>query len=101
MNITLIEPLEAGRKRLSGPLTFDTVPVLFEQGRQLFKSGAVVELDLSGVERSDSAGIALLIGWVRLAQQQRAKITFHNIPEQLLGLARVGGVEQVLAFEQK
>jgi len=93
-----LEQQAAGRGRLSGPLTFATVPQLFQQGRQLFADSNNLQLDLAGVERSDSAGLALLVSWVRLAQQHGGTITFLNVPQQLLGLARVGGVDQVLIF---
>lgn len=98
MNEAQFEQQGAGGCRLSGPLTFDTVPQLLQQGRQLFANGRAVELDLSRVERSDSAGLALLVSLVRQARQQGGAITFLNVPEQLRGLASVGGVEQILAF---
>lgn len=98
MSNARLERLDAGRSALFGPLTFDTVPQLFQQGRQLFNDGAAVVLDLAGVERSDSAGLALLVGWMRLARQQKGSITFGNVPAQLVGLARVGGVEALLGF---
>jgi phospholipid transport system transporter-binding protein len=95
---TRLEQQEAGHGHLTGALTFDTVPQLFQQGRQLFADSNNLQLDLAGVERSDSAGLALLVGWVRLARQCGGTITFLNVPQQLLGLARVGGVDQVLIF---
>lgn len=98
MNEARLEQLDAGRSALSGPLTFDTVPQLFQRGRQLFNAGVTVELDLAKVERSDSAGLALLVSWMRLARQQQGSITFRNVPTQLLGLAKVGGVEAILAL---
>jgi phospholipid transport system transporter-binding protein len=93
-----LEQVGAGRSRLTGPLTFDTVPQLLQQKPQLFADGGTVELDLAGVERSDSAGLALLVSWVRQARQHGGAITFLNVPDQLIGLAKVGGVEQILAF---
>lgn len=102
MNGVELEVAGGGQSRLSGPLTFETVPQLFQQGRRLFADrGGNVELDLAAVERSDSAGLALLVSWVRLARQQGGAISFLNVPEQLRGLARLGGVEQILALEQK
>ena len=98
MSAARLERREDGGCALFGALTFDTVPQLFQQGQQLCAGGAAVALDLAGVERSDSAGLALLVGWTRLARQQKGSITFHNVPAQLLGLARVGGVGQLLAF---
>lgn len=98
MSLVQLEQLAAGRSRLAGPLTFDTVMGLFQQGPRLFAGSKTVELDLAGVERSDSAGLALLVSWVRQARRQGSVITFLNVPAQLRGLARVGGVEQILAL---
>lgn len=98
MSAASLEAQGPGRSRLSGALTFDSVPQLFQQGRQLFATAGEVELDLTGVERSDSAGLALLTGWLRQARQQGGTIRFVNVPAQLQGLARVGGVERILGL---
>ena len=98
MSEARLERLGNGGSALFGALTFDTVPQLFKQGRQLGAGGTGVVLDLAGVEHSDSAGLALLVGWTRQARQQNGSITFHNVPAQLLGMAKVGGVDQLLAF---
>jgi phospholipid transport system transporter-binding protein len=85
-----------GLYRLSGDLSFVTVPQLAAQGERLFQEGDSVVLDLADLGRSDSAGLALLVSWIRLARRHNKQLSFHAIPAQLLGLARVGGLEKIL-----
>jgi len=54
-------------------------------------------MDLTAVDRVDSAGLALLVAWVRLAKKRQISIRFHNAPRQLLALASANRLEQ-LAF---
>lgn len=94
-----IRPEEGARGgfRVSGELVFDTVPELLEQGRVLFDDGVPgFDLDFSGVSRADSAGVALLIEWMRIAHRRHRNIVFRNVPEQMLAIARVSGVDDIL-----
>ena len=86
----------AGHYRLIGELSFETVPGLVSAGEQLFQSDNKVLLDLSQLERSDSAGLALLMSWLRQARHKRCELRFQQVPEQLLRLARVSAVDQLL-----
>ncbi len=87
----------SGGFRVSGELVFETVPELLEQGRALFGDGAPgFDLDLGGVTRADSAGLALLVGWMRIAHARHRNIVFRNVPEQLLAIARVSGLDTIL-----
>lgn len=85
-----------GRFSLVGELSFETVPRLVDAGEALFKSTGEVLLDLSQLERSDSAGLALLVNWLRQARNKQCQLSFQRVPEQLLGLARVSGADQLL-----
>ena len=51
---------------VSGPLTFDTVPALRDDGSRALVRGARVTMDLADVGRADSAGLALLVDPVGL-----------------------------------
>ena len=86
----------AGHYSLIGELSFETVPGLVSAGEQLFQSESKVLLDLSQLERSDSAGLALLMSWLRQARYKRCELRFQQVPEQLLRLARVSAVDQLL-----
>lgn len=94
-----LEAGEPGLFRLSGELTFDTVPELLKEGARLLASAAELRIDLSGVRRADSAGLALLAEWLREAGQRRLTLRYLNVPAQLHNLARVSGLDQVLPFE--
>ena len=89
--------VEDGRVIVEGELSFATVPALatppWPQG------DAPVTVDLGGVRRADSAGLALLLEWARAARRQGRPIRFVHTPEQLKSLARVTGVNTILALD--
>ena len=86
-----------GRFRISGELTFATVTPLLAESRGLFAgAGHSIEVDLSRVERADSAGLALLIEWMRQARNQEQSIRFFNLPEQLMAIASASDLDGIL-----
>ena len=91
---------EEGQLALLGELTFDAVPGLCKELESLFKRGPRLCVDLSGVERVDSAGLALLIEWTRLTRASGHSLEFVKAPQALLTIARVSGVERMLPFLQ-
>lgn len=99
MNETMLEATAAGRFRLAGELSFETVPPLVRRGRSLFEAEGDVSLDLAEVTRADSAGVALLIEWRREARRQGRNIQFENIPPQMQAIARLSRVDQLLAAQ--
>jgi phospholipid transport system transporter-binding protein len=63
------------------------VPALREQGRDMFASGRHVVLDLSGVSHANSAGLALLLEWQRVARQTGTGLSVRSLPAALANLA--------------
>ncbi len=92
-----IQQADDGVYRLVGQLDFNTVPELWQSSEVMFapQSKRVV-VDLLEVSRADSAGLALLVGWIRRARARGVETEFRNIPDQLLAIARVSGVEDML-----
>lgn len=88
-----------GRYALVGPLTFDSAPGLWQEGLDLLGRGSDVVFDLGGVSRSDSAGLALLVEWMREAGRRGTEVRFRNIPEQLLAIARISRLQELLPRE--
>jgi len=86
-----------GRLLVSGELSMKTVPALLAQNCLRDISGTI-EVDLQDVQRADSAGVALLVEWQRTARQQQQDIRFQNIPSQMLAIARLSGVDELLAL---
>lgn len=95
MNPAQINPQGAGRFQVQGELTFASVAALMEQAAELFSASDCV-LDLAAVERADSAGLALLIHWLRQARRQGCELRLLHVPEQMLAMARVSGLEPIL-----
>ncbi len=90
--------VEDGRVRVEGELSLTTVPALATPPWPQAADGPVT-VDLAGVRRADSAGLALLLEWARAARRQGRPIHFVHTPEQLKSLARVTGVDAILALE--
>lgn len=92
----VFEPLGRGRFALRGELGFKTARDALEQSKVLFADLTIIELDLAGVTRADSAGLALLLEWVNWARNSVREITFRNIPAQILAIAEISEVEDML-----
>lgn len=82
--------------RIAGALDFDTVSALHKQTDALLASGPV-QLDLTGVERANSAGVALVLEWRRQAHQRGVELYLHGLPEAVLQLARLSDVEGLVS----
>ena len=81
---------------LSGTLTFKTVPVIWRQGLDLFSEAPSLMLDLSAIKRSDSAGVALLVEWMRFARSHNKPISYINMPQQMLAIVRASSLDAIL-----
>lgn len=80
--------------RLTGPLTLNTVKALFDRGLPQGQPRLVV--DLAAVEAVDSAAVSLMLVWLREAQRRNITLCFSGIPDNLMSLARLYGVADVL-----
>jgi phospholipid transport system transporter-binding protein len=97
VNNVQFEPCGEDCYVLSGALTFATVPQIYTQGSTVFDSnGLSLTLDLQGVMHTDSAGLALMMEWMRTAQSQEKEIHFKNVPAQMLNIARLSGLDSIL-----
>ena len=87
-----------GHWLLEGELGFSSVPaVLAHAGAEMLGSDGV-RVDLKGVTRADSAGLALLVEWLRESEYAGQAISFVNVPRQLLSIARVCGLDDILSL---
>ncbi len=84
-----------GRIKLEGDLTFATCAAWWKTAKHKFKTEALT-FDLSGVRRADSAGLALLVEWLRLAQKRNLRLEFINFPPQLEAMAKAYHLEALL-----
>ncbi|NOZ53572.1 MAG: STAS domain-containing protein [Gammaproteobacteria bacterium] len=92
-----IEIRSDGNYDISGDLSFETVSTLWQDSKTVFRNNGPLIVDLRQVSRSDSAGLALLLEWIRMARKTGQSIAFHNIPDQLQNIARVSGIDALLS----
>jgi phospholipid transport system transporter-binding protein len=78
-----------------GNLTIETVPAIFETGLQHLASEDL-SVDFSHVGSVDSAAVSMLLGWARAAQRIQQGLRVKGLPEDLLNLARLYGVAELL-----
>lgn len=99
MSITLDNTAQC--LRVSGDLTIDAVPDYLKQSEELFSELSVLRIDLSAVSRSDSAGLALLIRWMREALASDKNIVFEQMPQQMLAMAKASGLDTILPLQTR
>jgi len=80
---------------VNGKLTMETVPDMFEDGIQHLASEEL-RVDFSQVEVVDSAAVSMLLGWTRAAQRSHRQLYVKGLPGDLLSLARLYGVAELL-----
>jgi len=86
-----------GTIAVNGSLTFQTVPDFFARSGPWFKeSDGPLVFDLAGVTLADSAGVALLLEWSRMARGAGREIRFINTPAQVHTQLEVNGLTQAL-----
>ena len=81
-------------------LDASTAREVLEQSESRFAQSKEIDVDLGGVGESDSAGLALLIEWLRIARQGGQSIRFANVPAQIEALARISEVEDLIGGEK-
>ena len=87
-----------GVYRLEAPLTFASVAGLRQQGVKIIDSQSQgLTLNLKAVPAVDSAGLALLIDWLREARARSRPLKYSEPPPALLSLARLSDVEKLIA----
>jgi phospholipid transport system transporter-binding protein len=86
---------EDGRLVVRGRLTIETVPVLFQSGLQHLAEEDLL-VDMAQVEAVDSAAVSMLLGWSRAAQRSQRTLRVTGLPADLLSLATLYGVADML-----
>lgn len=81
---------------LSGKMTFDSVNQILDLSLELFDEHPRIEINLSGVTKSDSAGLALLLEWITWANHNVREIRFLQTPEKIEAIAKTTEVADLL-----
>jgi phospholipid transport system transporter-binding protein len=86
---------EGNRWLVSGAMTMAQVNALLAQSSALSVTNEL-EVDLAEVTDVDTTTISLLFEWLRQACGRKCKVTFVHLPENLVSLATLYGVLELL-----
>jgi len=84
---------------LTGELSFDTVPAVLAQTAEYSARADLPQrltLDFSAITSVDSAAVALLLEWRRMAASRGKTLVFVNLPANLVALAELYGVAELI-----
>ena len=88
--------LGGGRFAVRSELTFKSATAILAQSKRLFANFERISVDMSDVQEADSAGLALLLEWVSWARHFDREIVYENIPQQILAIAQISEVTDLL-----
>ena len=92
-----IDAVADGLLLVSGELVFASAAELLQRADGLLAGGSPLTIDLAAVGDCDSAGLALLLEWLDLGRQRGITVRYRNIPDALLGIARLSNVVELIA----
>ena len=96
MNEFSLQDLGGGSFSLSGDMTFSTAGEILRESEEIFEEHTRIEVDLSGVKETDSAGLALLLEWITWANHTVREIRFLEMPEKIEAIAKTTEVDDLL-----
>lgn len=85
---------QATALRLSGKLDHESLLPLWNQRNTLMQG--ISEIDLSGLSRVDSAGLALLVHLQDIVRRQGSHLEFNGIPDKLQSLIALYNLQHII-----
>ena len=88
---------------LTGELSFETIPQVLEESAAYVARTDLPDrltIDFAGITGADSAAVALLLDWRRMAAKRGKTLVFVNLPANLLALADLYGVAELIQPHQ-
>ena len=79
-----------------GVLSFETAAAVWYALQSALLSGAIKQLDLSGLQRSDSAGLACVLACAAAASERGQPLQVLHMPSGMQRLAQVCEVERLI-----
>jgi phospholipid transport system transporter-binding protein len=84
---------------LTGALSFETLPTVLSQSAEYVARTDLPDrltIDFAGITAVDSSAVALLLEWRREALRLKKGLEFVNLPANLLALATLYGVAELI-----
>lgn len=85
---------------LTGAIDSSNFKAWQSQGEQYINecSAPTVQVDLAGLERSNSMAVALLLAWLRCADSQGKALQIAQVPQALRYIIDFSGLTEVLSI---
>ena len=97
MNDSSIQTGDDGTVHLGGEMNFMSTPGIYRELESRFTdSGSVLNIDLAGINHSDSSGLALLLEWQAMVNRLDQQLHITNAPENLLRLAKLCEADKLM-----
>ena len=86
---------------IKGDLTFSNINKASVKILNFKQSNSTTTIDLQQLGKIDSAGLALLIEWIKLSRIHQIELRFDNIPAQLTALAKLSYLSEIDLFTKR
>ena len=101
MNTIEAIALTSGNYLIKGDLIFHNINKATTKILNFKQTSPVINIDLQQLGKIDSAGLALLIEWIKLSRTHKIELRFNNIPAQLSALAELSYISEIDIFTTK
>lgn len=81
---------------IQGALDFSNVMSVYKKSLAQIRLHRELMFDFAKLNSSNSAGLALIIEWIKLSKQQNKIFHFKNLPADILSLAKAAGVDKMV-----
>ena len=81
---------------LAGNLDFSNVVSVYQKALSQFNSADTLVFNFAGLKTSNSAGLALMIEWLKRAKAANKRIEFRNVSSDLQSIAKAAGLLDVV-----
>lgn len=96
LDVVTVDQSDRDTLALRGALTFATAAHALVEGGRALTTGAQTQLDLAGLTRADSAGLACVLALASTANRAGRRLQVRHWPEGLHALAAVCDVVSLL-----
>ncbi|MFV1981893.1 MAG: lipid asymmetry maintenance protein MlaB [Thiohalomonadales bacterium] len=100
MSKTKIQKITKNKYEIIGALNASSVLELLAQNNMFHKEKIdTVIIDLKAVTHSSSVGIALLLEWLRQANNMQFELQFINMPVKMQAITEICGLSDILPIK--
>ena len=81
---------------VAGELNFFNVMSVYEKSLPQLKKCSELLFDFSQVQSSDSAGLALIIEWIKYSKKSHKPIQFIHLSNAIVSIAKAAGIDSLI-----